>query len=211
MAVVYLHKTLDTDVIFYVGIGKTKKRAFSKSTRNALWSNIVSKHEYIVEVLYEDISWEEACIHEKRLIKEFGRRDIGTGCLANMTDGGDGAANLSAESRKKISVTSTGRVKSLECRSKLSAKTCGENSIMYGKKGPLHPKFGKKYIFSDEHKQKLSDVRRGRKYTEKHKQAMQVPKGPQEIKICPYCNKTGGNAMTRWHFDNCKNKNISYE
>jgi len=167
----------------------------------------------MVELLYEDISWEEASIHEKRLIKEYGRRDIGTGCLANMTDGGDGAANLSAESRKKISDTSTGRIKTLECRLKLSAKTSGENSIMYGKKGPLHPKFGKKYTFSAEHRQKLSKVRLGRKYTEEHKQAMRVPKGPQESKTCPHCNKVGGNAMLRWHFDNCKNKNknISYE
>lgn len=25
--------------------------------------------------------------------------------------------------------------------------------------------------------------------------------------ICPHCDKTGGiNNMSRWHFDNCKNK-----
>ena len=23
---------------------------------------------------------------------------------------------------------------------------------------------------------------------------------------CPYCQQVGGNAMTRWHFDNCKHK-----
>ena len=28
----------------------------------------------------------------------------------------------------------------------------------------------------------------------------------QKIITCPHCNKSGGNAMKRWHFDNCKNK-----
>lgn len=26
---------------------------------------------------------------------------------------------------------------------------------------------------------------------------------------CPHCNKTGGNSMKRWHFDNCKKKGAS--
>lgn len=29
---------------------------------------------------------------------------------------------------------------------------------------------------------------------------------PQGIIVCPYCKKSGGNAMYRWHFDNCKLK-----
>lgn len=28
----------------------------------------------------------------------------------------------------------------------------------------------------------------------------------QEIKICPHCNKQGGNSMLQWHFDKCKEK-----
>ena len=32
-------------------------------------------------------------------------------------------------------------------------------------------------------------------------------KGPQKIVICPHCDKSGGYSnMTRYHFDNCKNK-----
>lgn len=27
-----------------------------------------------------------------------------------------------------------------------------------------------------------------------------------KIYICPYCNKSGGRILKRWHFDNCKNK-----
>ena len=29
---------------------------------------------------------------------------------------------------------------------------------------------------------------------------------PQPILICPHCNKSGGNIMRRYHFDNCKLK-----
>jgi len=31
------------------------------------------------------------------------------------------------------------------------------------------------------------------------------PRGPYQKSICPHCKKSGGcNAMTRWHFNNCK-------
>lgn len=156
--------------------------------------------------MYNDLDWKEAGELEKKLIEQFGRRDLGTGTLANMTAGGDGAIELSTESRKKISESSKGRTKTQEQRRRLSEKTRGEKSCMYGKKGVLHPKFGKRYTFSEEHKRKMSEARLGRKCTEEHKASMRVPKGPQKLRTCPYCNKTGGNAMTRWHFDNCKNK-----
>jgi hypothetical protein len=46
--------------------------------------------------------------------------------------------------------------------------------------------------WGDEAKQKLSDMRTGKK---------------QKIITCPHCGKDGGNAtMPRWHFDNCKQK-----
>ena len=40
-----------------------------------------------------------------------------------------------------------------------------------------------------------------KKYWEQHPEAKR-----QKIYKCPYCQKTGGNTMFRWHFDNCKNK-----
>jgi hypothetical protein len=206
MAVVYQHIREDKEEIFYIGIGKTEKRAYSTEARNRHWKSIVKNTAYRVEILQIGISWEDACALEKQLIEKLGRSDLGTGALVNMTSGGEGIQNLSEESREKISKTSTGRRKSEECKLKLSLKTRGENSPMYGKKGPLHPKFGKKQIFTQEHKDKLSKVRKGRIYSEEHKQAMRVPKGPQELKKCPHCDKEGGNAMTRWHFDNCKLK-----
>lgn len=48
---------------------------------------------------------------ERRLIKWYGRIDIGTGCLRNMTDGGQGTSGriFSEEHRKKISLAKKGK------------------------------------------------------------------------------------------------------
>lgn len=95
MAYVYLHKRLDKDEVFYVGIGKNVERAYqsSKTRRNKIWLDIVSKTDYEIEIVASDLSWDEACKIEMELIKKYGRKDKSTGVLANMTDGGDGSLN----------------------------------------------------------------------------------------------------------------------
>jgi len=102
MAIVYQHHRIDTNQIFYIGIGKSEKRAFDKKSRGKTWRDYIKNHEYAIKILYNNISWEEACEIEKKLIKEIGRRDLGLGPLVNLTDGGDGAPNLSEESRVKM-------------------------------------------------------------------------------------------------------------
>ena len=62
MAVVYKHTRLDTNEIFYIGIGKTEKRAFSTYSRNKHWHNIVNKAGYTVEILFAGLTWDEVVI-----------------------------------------------------------------------------------------------------------------------------------------------------
>lgn len=90
MAIVYKHTRLDKNEPFYIGIGKTEKRAYSKIGRNNRWNKIIKKTNYIIEIIHFDLTWEEACEKEKELIKLYGRKDLGTGTLINMTDGGEG-------------------------------------------------------------------------------------------------------------------------
>ena len=135
MAVVYLHKRNDTNEVFYVGIGKTLKRAFGKYSRTKYWKYIVEKVGYTVDILVSDTPWEDACKIEKLLIEKYGRKDLGLGKLINMTDGGDG---------------SIGRVKSEDERLKLSIANKGQNN----------PNFGK--TSSEEKKQNIGNTQRNR-------------------------------------------------
>jgi len=90
LAVVYAHYRKTDNEIFYIGIGKTEKRAYSKFGRNKYWHNVVNKHDYVIEILCTDLTWEQACDAEIFLIKFYGRRDFKNGPLINMTDGGEG-------------------------------------------------------------------------------------------------------------------------
>ena len=93
MSIVYRHRRLDTNTVFYVGMGCNLKRAYSKRNRNIYWNNIVKKAGYVVEVLIKDLSQEEAFDLEILMIKEYGRKDLNKGLLCNLTDGGDGRSN----------------------------------------------------------------------------------------------------------------------
>lgn len=57
---------------------------------------------------------------EAILIWYYGRKDLGTGCLINFTNGGDGVSGLSDETRRKISVRKQGHRVSQETRNKIS-------------------------------------------------------------------------------------------
>lgn len=108
MAIVYRHIRLDKNMPFYISIGKTIKRAYNKFNRNNIWNFIVSKTDYDIEILFDNLSWNEACEKEKEFIKLYGRIDNGIGILTNQTDGGDGNQNFSEETRNKISLANTG-------------------------------------------------------------------------------------------------------
>lgn len=118
MAYVYKHTTKDTNVVFYIGIGSGKKykRANSKCKRNKYWHNIVNKHDFIVEIIKDDITWEEACKTEIELIKKYGRKDLNEGTLVNMTNGGDGRFGYiaSIETREKMKKSHIGKVNKLK-------------------------------------------------------------------------------------------------
>ena len=150
MAIVYRHRRLDTNDIFYIGIGKEEKRAFSKYKRNAHWINIVKKAGYQVEIISRDLTWEDACELEIFLIKLYGRKDLGLGKLVNMTDGGDGVNNPSKETRDKISKSNKGNTfnHTEETRRKIKEASMGR-------------------IFSTERKKKIGDANRGKKHSDK--------------------------------------------
>lgn len=152
MAVVYQHKRLDNNQVFYIGIGKSEKRVQSRSNRNTYWHNIVNKIGFKGEIIMSDLTWDQAKKLEKYLIDVYGRKDVKSGPLVNMTDGGDGVVGkvVSIDTRRLISRRTKegmthldftginnkmfGKIVSPETRAKLSQKSKGRPSPMKGKK-----------------------------------------------------------------------------
>jgi hypothetical protein len=155
MAYLYRHVRLDKNEPFYIGIGSDNnyKRAYSFNNRNKHWKNITNKSNYNVEILLDDLTWEQACEKEREFIKLYGRNDQCKGFLCNYTDGGEGVLGLivSSESRKKMSVAQTGKKQSAQQIAKRVLKLTGNGNYWFGKQ------------FSDEYKQKLSLAKKGKK------------------------------------------------
>jgi len=128
---VYQHVIDDDSLPFYIGIGKKKNhgRAKTRFDRNKFWNNIVNKHGFKYVILHENLSYEEACNVEVKLIAKYGRRDLGTGCLCNLTNGGEGKNGISEEERLIR-----------------SNRFSGKNNPNYGKQ------------MSDDQKKKISDT-----------------------------------------------------
>lgn len=99
----------------------------------------------------------------------------------------------SEEHKLKIGDANRGKTRTDEMKANLREKLSGENHFMFGKKHkPETIEKMKGKDISEETRNKLKLINLNRKHS---------------IVICPHCNKEGGqNAMTRHHFDNCKNK-----
>jgi GIY-YIG catalytic domain len=97
---VYFHINPLKNHVFYVGIG-CKRRAYSKEGRNNIWKRTVAKYGFIVDIVEEGLTWEEAQEREKHYIKRIGRRDLGKGTLVNLTDGGEGTSGFIQSDKQK--------------------------------------------------------------------------------------------------------------
>lgn len=124
----YEHKNPKTGEVFYIGIG-SGRRAYDKYRRSRFWKNYVNKHDFVVCIVFDGLSWENACSLEMELIAKYGRRDLGRGPLLNMTDGGDGSTGpKSEEHKRKIAIANIGHSVSEYTRKKLSLKNKGNKN-----------------------------------------------------------------------------------
>lgn len=99
----FVYRLVRNGAPFYIGKGSGRRGrdhlAPSGHRDNSLRSIIIRKAKSSgdvlkCEIVQSHLTEAEAFSEEKRLIALFGRIDIGTGSLANHTDGGDGAPNL---------------------------------------------------------------------------------------------------------------------
>lgn len=163
MAYLYRHIRLDKNEPFYIGIGSDTeyKRANSNHNRTKYWKNIISKTEYRIDIIMDNLSWEEACEKEKEFIALYKRKCDG-GILCNLTLGGEGVYGLkhSDQSKQLMSIQRKGRKQSEETIIKRAKKLSGINNPNYGKKIP------------DYQKEIIAAAQRGRKKSDLEKEAI---------------------------------------
>jgi len=163
VAYVYKHIRKDKNEPFYVGIGSdtSYSRANKLDNRNEIWNRIVSKTDIVIEIVFDDLTWEQACEKEKDLIKEYGRINNKTGILSNMTDGGEGTFGKVLSDKTKYLLGSGNRGKKRTEESKMK-----QSNTTKGKKKPKEhslklKEFRTGKVWDEEVKKKISENRKG--------------------------------------------------
>lgn len=209
----YVYGYFDKNQIpFYIGLGKnnrlnhhltpsvlkTKKLPFFYSKLSKMISN---NEKFHIKIIKNNLTRNEAEIIEQILISLIGRRDLNTGTLCNLTDGGDGALNciVKEKTRVKLSQKSKGRKLSKEHKNILRKCNLGKIhsketrlKMSIGQRGTSKPK---KNIIEFKKKCKIAAQERlnDAKYVEKHKKGVRKN---HEVKIVQMFN---GKDMRIWN------------
>ncbi|WAW11723.1 hypothetical protein nACB2_031 [Acinetobacter phage nACB2] len=117
MFYVYQLKIMGIDLPFYIGKGKEERHKehfvgymIETNKGNKHKINTIKKAqreglEVVSEIILDNLTEAEAHAAEIEYIARYGRRDLGTGCLTNLTDGGEGMSGFvpSEEQRQRQS------------------------------------------------------------------------------------------------------------
>lgn len=187
---------------YYIGKG-TGSRAYIKKRGRP-------KDLNRIQVIQSNMSESDAHQLEIKLISHYGRKDLGTGILINLTNGGEGLSNPSVETREKLAKAKrnesaeTKQKRSIAAKNRPSRETKLETRLKISKAN-------KGQTRTDAAKKKMSNAKLGKKRSlesiEKSRAGLTGKKKPSTQ--CPHCGRVGGvSAMLRWHFDMCKFKEI---
>ena len=141
----YVYKiTYQNGKPFYIGKGQNcrYKSHFLYNKKFELYRFIRKKlktQSLRIVIIKDNLTEEKAFDLEKKFIKKYGRKDIGTGVLYNRTSGGQGEA---------------GRIYSKETKRKISKGRIGEDNPFYGGHHSI------------ESRKRISDGQRGRMQSE---------------------------------------------
>lgn len=140
-----------------------------------------------IQFIKNQLTDQEAIALEIELIAKYGRKDLGTGILRNLTDGGEGMLNPSPSVRKKLSNAKLGKLPNNYGKKYISGPSELKSLSKQGEKNSM---FGKSH--NEESKKRI-----GESSAERYKL---IP-----VVECPHCGKSGKEPpMRRWHFTNCK-------
>ena len=193
----YVYQYLREDgTPYYIGKGQGR-RAWQKHPRSN-GTNMTPLDSNKIQIIKENLSDEEAVILEIALIKKYGRKDLNTGILRNMTDGGNGMAGhvrsqsaikshkekitgrtVPQEIKEKIAKSNTGKKRSEETKRKLSESHIGLKQSEETKKKRADKLKGIKR--SKELKQQWSESKKGKNNPMYGKQSPRKDKTYEEI------------------------------
>lgn len=178
----YVYQYLREDgTPYYIGKGKNKRAYVNNRTIKKPIDPLR------IKIVQDQLTENEAFNLEIKLIAQYGRKDIGTGVLRNLTNGGEGVSGRinSKNSIKKRVDANTGKKRTPEQKERMrqaqlarkerteEEKIAIAEKISQARKGKgTAPK-------SAEHKQKLSAIFKGKSNgarTEETKQKMRKPK-----------------------------------
>ena len=193
----------DDSTPYYIGKG-SGNRAYNKTHRSM--PNNQNQILFIKTNLLES----EALALEKELISKYGRKDLGTGILINLTDGGEGISNPSENTRLKMSEAKRNESNETRIKRSVSAKNRKRSPTADETKVKISiANTGK--TRSAEAKQKMAEAKLGKKRSPESvaKSTAGLTGKKKPLGVCPHCGLKGGiSAMTRWHFNNCKSREI---
>jgi hypothetical protein len=155
---------------YYIGKG-TGRRAWGKH------SNIsIPKDKSKIVIVKDMLTEKEAHELEKSLISEYGRKDLGTGILRNLTDGGEGKSGWIApeefkQKKREISNTEEAKDRARKWGSLAKLTEEGRNKIIESLKGNQRAK-GMTYSHSIEAKYKIGEFHRNKIVTKETKEKM---------------------------------------
>jgi len=173
---------------FYVGKG-SKGRYYSSHKRTLFCNNKIKKIEksglkIIYNFPYKNLTEIDSYNKEIELINIIGRKDMNTGPLTNLSNGGKGGDVLTDEMKKQYSIANTGNGNPFygkhhteETKRKISESARGRKHTEEAKRKMSKARKGKKsYIRTEETKRKMSESARGRKHTEETKRKISESK-----------------------------------
>jgi hypothetical protein len=183
----YVYEYLRADnTPYYIGKGR-KDRAFKKQGHT-----VPLPPKDRIRFIAENLKEQEAKDLEIELIAKYGRKDLGTGILRNMTNGGEGSSGRIATKKmiKKLKEARAKQITTEETRERMRKSHTGR-------------------VHSEETRQKMAKSALGKKKSLETIQRIKEARKKQVIVTvqvtCPHCGKQGGNRiMPRYHFDNCK-------